>query len=147
MMKPLPNKKAKEIAFLILYSQDLNDKEEGLEGLVRTQLEVSRSHYKEAETRVVKIKEYLPEIDLIIERICTQFDFYRIQRVEKAILRLGAYEILYDSDVPPKVAIAEAIRLAKKFSTHQASQFVNAVLDTLYKESIGKINSNQASNG
>ena len=134
----LSNKKAREIAFLILYSQELNAREEGLESLVRTQLEVSRLHYKEAENRVIKIEEYLPTIDLIIDRICTQFDFKRIQKVEKAILRLGAYEILYDSDLDPKVAITEAIRLAAKFSTPQAAQFVNAILDTLYKESIGK---------
>ncbi len=45
---------------------------------------------------------------------------------------------MYDSDLAPKIAITEAIRLARKFSTSQAAQFVNAVLDTLYKESIGK---------
>lgn len=140
----MANKKAREIAFLILYSQDLNEGNEELEPLVRGELEVSRLHYKEAENRVNKIKEYLPTIDLIIERICTQFDFERIQKIEKSILRLGVYEILYDSDIPPKVAITEAIRLAKKFSSPQAAQFINAVLDTLYKESIGtKVEKNE----
>lgn len=133
----LATKKAREIAFLILYSQDLNDGGEGLEGLVRAQLEVSRAHYKEAENRVNKIKEYLPMIDLIIERICTNYEFDKIPKIEKGILRLGVFEILYDADTQPKVAITEAIRLAKKFATPQAAQFVNAVLDTLYKESIG----------
>ncbi|MDB2614072.1 transcription antitermination factor NusB [Chlamydiales bacterium] len=137
----IPHKKSREIIFLILFSQDVNETEgHSLESLVRQELEISKKSFKLAEKRVEKIKEYLNTIDLIIQRISAQYDYEKLQKVEKNILRLSSYEILYDADIPPKVAIAEAIRLAKKFSTPQASKFINALLDHLYKESIGETN-------
>lgn len=135
----LPPKKSREVVFLILYTQDIHQEGlEGLEGLLRPELEISKKHYMQALERVQKIEEYLTQIDLIIARISTAYDFSRIQTVEKNLLRLGAYEILYDADIPPKVAISEAIRLAKKFGTPASCQFVNAILDNLYKESMGQ---------
>jgi N utilization substance protein B len=49
-------------------------------------------------------------------------------------LRLGIFEIFFDSEIPAKVAIAEAIRLCRKFGTPESSQFVNAILDGVYKK-------------
>ncbi len=64
-----------------------------------------------------------------------QYAWERIPAVERAVLRLGAYELCHaDSKVPPKVALAEAIRLARKFSTRESARFVNAVLDAIYQE-------------
>jgi N utilization substance protein B len=135
----LPPKKAREVVFLILYTQDIyREGLKNLEGMIRSELEISKKHYMNALDRVKKIEEYLSEIDIIIARISTSYDFSRIQSVEKNLLRLGAYEILYDADIPPKVAISESIRLAKKFSTPASCQFVNAILDNLYQESIGQ---------
>ena len=54
--------------------------------------------------------------------------------VDRNILRLGAYEILYCPDIPIKVSIDEAVEIAKKFSTEKSSQFVNALLDRIAKE-------------
>lgn len=134
----LPQKKAREVVFLILYTRDINQEGlEGLETLIRPELEISKKCYMEAFERVQKIEEYLSEIDMIISRISTAYDFNRIQSVEKNILRLGAYEILYDADIPSKVAITSAIQLAKKFSTPASCQFINAILDNLYQESLG----------
>jgi N utilization substance protein B len=51
--------------------------------------------------------------------------------IDRNILRLGAYEMLYDPEIPPKVAINEALELAKRYSTAQSSRFVNGILDRL----------------
>lgn len=66
-----------------------------------------------------------------------QYAWERVPAVEKAILRLGAYELCsVEGKVPPKVALAEAIRLARKFSTRESARFINAVLDALYQEKL-----------
>src|SRR5690606_5705352 len=58
----------------------------------------------------------------------------RIALVDRSILRLATYELLDEPDVPPKVAIDEAIELAKKYSTAQSGAFVNGVLDRIYRD-------------
>jgi len=60
----------------------------------------------------------------------------RMARIDRNILRLGAYEILY-ADTPDRVAINEAIELAKRYGNEQSSQFVNGILDRLLKRSTG----------
>ena len=54
--------------------------------------------------------------------------------VDRNILRLAVYELLYTTDVPPKVAINEAIEITKKFGTKESSRFVNGLLDRIHKE-------------
>ena len=66
------------------------------------------------------------------------YDFDRIQTVTKNILRLAVFELFFDPSIPPKVAIAEAIRLSRKFSTPESAAFVNALLDHLYRQSRGE---------
>src|SRR5690606_29501809 len=64
--------------------------------------------------------------------------FERIPRVERNILRLAVFELLHDPSVPPTVAIAEAIRLTRKFATPEAATFINAVLDAIFKMQRGE---------
>jgi N utilization substance protein B len=54
--------------------------------------------------------------------------------VDRNILRLGVFELLWAPEVPPNVAINEALEVAKKFSTHESSRFINGVLDRIHKE-------------
>jgi len=86
-----------------------------------------------AKAYVEQILLKLPELDKHIKEACSNYDLERIQSVEVNVLRLSLYEILYEKDVPEKVAIAEGIRLAKKFSVKDAIPFVNAILDQVYK--------------
>jgi len=69
------------------------------------------------------------ELDACIAQAAEHWDVGRMAPVDRAILRVGAYELLHRPDVPPKVAINEAIRLAKKFSTAESGAFVNGILD------------------
>jgi N utilization substance protein B len=69
----------------------------------------------------------------MIAETSKEYELNRIPRVERNLLRLGAYEICY-SDVPPKVAINEAVRLTKKFATDESGNFINAILDAIFKK-------------
>ncbi len=78
----------------------------------------------------------LPEIDVIIQKAAPQWPLDQIASVDRAVLRIGLYELLYGNrdEVPPKVAINEAIELAKSFGGDSSGRFVNGVLGTVYRE-------------
>lgn len=78
----------------------------------------------------------LQKIDIIIEHAAPEWPINQIISVDRAILRLGLYELLFGSreEVPPKVAINEAIELAKSFGGESSGKFVNGVLGTVYRE-------------
>jgi len=77
-----------------------------------------------------------PELDLVIEKAAPEWPIERISPVDRNILRLGLYELLFAerSEVPAKVAINEAIELAKQFGGENSSRFINGVLGAVYKE-------------
>jgi transcription antitermination protein NusB len=77
-----------------------------------------------------------PEVDLVIEKAAPEWPIDRISPVDRNILRLGLYELLFADrkEVPAKVAINEAIELAKQFGGDNSSRFVNGVLGAVYKE-------------
>jgi len=77
--------------------------------------------------------ESLPEVDRALQRALDNWRLDRLSTLDRAILRLGATEILYMEDVPPKVSIQEAIRLAEAYGGPESPRFVNGVLDALYK--------------
>lgn len=80
---------------------------------------------------VIKIQE---ELDQIIAPIAPDWPIDQIARVDRNILRIGVYELLHNADVvPPKVAINEAVELAKAFGSDNSSKFVNGVLGTAYR--------------
>ena len=77
---------------------------------------------------------HLPEIDAKMRSYAQNWPMHRMGSVERNVLRLAFYELLYCSDVPPAVVLNEAIDLAKYFSNAEAGRFVNGVLDRLNKE-------------
>lgn len=127
--------KFREILFQLLYSHDFAQSggEEMIE-LLMEQLAVTKKTVRDAHERVTLILEKRAEIDPLIARLSTAYDFDRIPRAERNILRLSLYEMLFDPTVPPKVAIAEAIRLCRKFASPEAAEFVNALLDAFHQE-------------
>ena len=80
--------------------------------------------------------EHVDEIDRIIERAAPQWPLDQIAMVDRNVLRLGLYELMWGDReaVPPKVAINEAIELAKSFGGESSGRFINGVLGTVYKE-------------
>lgn len=135
----VPLQKMREIIFQMLYSYDIGkgDEEDIIE-LIMKELAVSRSDVKNAQLKVEEIQAIQEELDNMIAGASFSYAFDRIQTVERNILRLGVYELFFSGDVPPKVAISEAVRLARKFSTPESANFINAILDTLHKARIGE---------
>ena len=82
------------------------------------------------------VVENLPKLDKIIEKSAPEWPLDQITIIDRNILRLGLYELLLGDrqEVPPKVAINEAIELAKGFSGESSGKFVNGVLGTVYRE-------------
>ena len=130
----ITQQKLREIVFQLLYSYDFaqNDKEEMIPFLM-TYYAISKKSLCIAEEKKEQIVAKLPEIDALITDTSLSYEFSRISRIEKNILRLGVFEIYFSGEIPDKVAISEAIRLARKFSTPEGATFVNAILDLLYK--------------
>ena len=133
---PLPVQKFREMVFQMLYAYDFSHgEEEDVIDLLMHELKVTKKAAREAHQKVRAILDKMDEIDNKIRPASTEYQFERISRVEKNILRLGIYELCYDDRIPPKVAITEAIRLCRKFGTPESADFVNAILDSIYKGS------------
>ena len=73
-------------------------------------------------------------LDWAIQGIAQEWPIEQIAAIDRSILRLAAFEILFDGDTPPKVAINEAVELAKAFGSDSSSRFVNGVLGTLLSQ-------------
>ena len=92
---------------------------------------LSKEEEEECRSRVDTVLEKLPEIDRILEGVAEGWKLGRMGRVELTILRLACFEIRFDDSVPEKVAINEAVELAKKFGGDESPSFVNGVLAKL----------------
>ncbi len=73
----------------------------------------------------------LPDIDKLIREVAQNWDLSRMATIDRNVLRLGTFELLYREDIPPKVSINEAIELAKAYSTAESGTFVNGILDRI----------------
>ncbi len=79
------------------------------------------------------LEEHLGEVDARVSSALDNWRLERVGKIDRAILRIGAVEILYIKEVPPKVSIQEAIRLAEAYGGADSPRFVNGVLDALFK--------------
>ena len=131
---PIPQVKFREVVLQALYATSLGNMErEALTELMGEELAMTKSTVRQAFERVDAIYGHLEEIDPIIEATSSEYAHERMHTVELAILRLAVFELSFDKNVPPKVAIAEAIRLARKFSTPESASFINAIVDAIYR--------------
>lgn len=93
--------------------------------------EISEAEHAYIAEKFEKIKNQVTEIDAKINEVAKGWKTDRMGKAELAILRLAVYEMLYDEDVPVKVAINEAVELAKKFGGDDSPAFVNGILAKL----------------
>ena len=125
--------RARAIAFQVLYQDDQNPQ---LAPAVGDQLICSRLRREElvefARALVTGVRRHREQLDQLLEETAANWSLGRMTVTDRNVLRLGAYEILY-SDTPDRVAVNEAVELAKRFGTAQSSQFVNGILDRLMK--------------
>lgn len=134
----MPQQKFREIVFQLLYGYDMGRSDENeIIRLLASELEVSKKSVREALVKAKHVIAKQSELDQLIAEMSISYDFERIHSVERNILRLGIYELLFDDEIPPKVAITEALRLARKFATVESAAFVNAIIDNIYKKQEG----------
>ena len=129
---------SRSIAMQSLYEWDFSNQELNLEKITGKNLkEFGPGLEDEAFVweLVTGTVEHLEEVDEIIKKAAPQWPIGQISIVDRNILRLGIYELLYEDKkaVPPKVAINEAIELAKSFGGENSGRFVNGVLGTVFK--------------
>lgn len=130
---------ARSIVLQSFYEWDFYNREADLTKIAERNLKEFGADIDEPDFvwRIVKgIVEHLAEIDKIIERAAPEWPLQQIAMVDRNVLRLGLYELLYadKEEVPPKVAINEAIELAKNYGGPNSPKFINGVLGTVYRE-------------
>ena len=81
------------------------------------------------------MKEHFGTIDALLQKYAIGWDLSRMGKAEISILRLAAYEILFDADIPEKVAANEAVELAKKYGTNESYGFINGILGKVIQSS------------
>jgi N utilization substance protein B len=125
-------RKARSIALQALYEIDSvqHDPEETLKNL-REELKLSEETFKFAGELVNGVVRYKEKLDAQIHRYAPAWPIEQIAFIDRNILRLAIFEILIDNKIPVKVAINEAVELAKNFGGDSSSKFVNGVLGAI----------------
>ncbi|MBI3455149.1 MAG: transcription antitermination factor NusB [Candidatus Rokubacteria bacterium] len=129
-------RKARELALQLLYELDLRGEDDigptadEFWGRQRAPEEV-RAY---ANVLVRGTKAHQAKIDGLISRFAERWDLERMAVVDRNILRAAIFELMGESDVPPKVAINEALEIARKFSTEESTRFINGLLDRIRRE-------------
>jgi transcription antitermination protein NusB len=128
---------SRTIAMQSLFEWDFQGKQEDLQTIIENNLEQFGQNLDDA-AFVKQLVEgtvgHVAEIDEVIVKTAPEWPINQIDGVDRAVLRLGIYELQFLKDVPPKVAINEAVELAKTYGGESSSKFLNGVLGTLYKQ-------------
>lgn len=123
--------RAREVALQALFQEDLNprDSRDQLAPFVQARLQDDQLR-EFATTLVLGVLRNQNELDELLESHADNWSVARMAATDRNVLRLGAFEIRY-AETPDRVAINEAVELAKRFGSKQSSQFVNGILDKL----------------
>ena len=126
--------RAREVALQALYQEDLNpqDSPKLLSRFLGSNLN-NEDLRDFARQLIMGVKRNQEELDSLLEAHADNWSLSRMAATDRNVLRLGAFEIRY-SNTPDRVAIDEAIELAKRFGAANSSQFVNGILDKLLEE-------------
>jgi N utilization substance protein B len=87
-----------------------------------------------ARSLIAGVEEHLPSIDLILERGAEDWSVQRMAALDRTILRVAIEELLYREDVPPSVAISEAVEAAAELSSDESKRFVNGILGRIARD-------------
>jgi len=125
-------RKSRELAMQALFYMDMNP------GEFNNKLDAYVENFSPAENAlpffldlVKGVMASKKKIDSVIERFSSNWKIHRMPCVDRNILRVAAYELLYRADIPVKVSINEAIDIGKKFGTHESGPFINGILDSI----------------
>jgi N utilization substance protein B len=125
-------RRARELALQALFYADMN--QNGIEKVLehfQCQFTPSKRALPYFMKLVRGVAQTSNEIDSLIENFADHWKISRISCVDKNIMRIGVYELLYCPDIPPNVAINEAIDVGKKFGAEESGAFINGILDSI----------------
>ncbi|PIR03506.1 MAG: transcription antitermination factor NusB [Candidatus Magasanikbacteria bacterium CG11_big_fil_rev_8_21_14_0_20_39_34] len=131
---------ARSMVMQILFQWDFKDKPTGaLPAIIEQNIQefgkgLDAANLSYIEKTVNAIIDNQKEIDTKIEQYAKNWPLEHITLVDRNILRIGVYEMLFEKEIPAKVAINEAIEIAKTYSGTPAGKFVNGILGSLYKD-------------
>lgn len=129
--------RAREVAFQVLYQDDLNPRNDPAAGDEWIASRVRAKDLRELARGLVSgVRLHRAAIDARIAESAVNWSLNRMAATDRNVLRLGVYELLF-SDTPGRVAIDEAVELAKRFGSVQSAQFVNGILDKVMHEAEG----------
>ena len=127
---------ARELALKFLYQAEFNSNSSDSElNSFCERANVSEEIQDFTQTLIKNIFFHKKEVDGLLKKISANWVPDRMAMIDKNILRLGICELLFDSTTPPKVVINEAVEIAKKFGTEESPDFINGILDKVYKDS------------
>ncbi len=135
---------ARTLALQTLYQWDFNGARDDVTKIFEYQKQSFAPEFSETEFSLSLLAGVLKNqtaIDATIQRYAPEWPLDHITTIDRNVLRLGIFELLFQHAVPPKVAINEAIEVAKTFGGPSSGKFINGVLGTIYKEMVatGKI--------
>lgn len=125
------------IAIQTLYQWDFNDRKNDIIEVLQENRKAFAPDFNDGgfmEHLVKGVIKNIDEIDFLITKFAPEWPLDQITIVDRNVLRLGIYELKYDLEIPAKVAINEAIELAKAFGGESSGKFVNGVLGAVYKD-------------
>ena len=126
----------RELALKFLYQTEFNSENSRLElDSFFERLSVAEEIQSFAQALIKKLLLHEKEVDELLKKISANWPQDRMAIIDRNILRLGISELLFDSTTPPKVVINEAIEIAKKFGTNESPDFINGILDKIFKDS------------
>ena len=126
-------RKARELVTQILFHMEYNpgNPDKSFE-LICENFNAPKSLRAFTKDLVREVCENRNHIDKLIKKASKNWRLERMSRVDRSILRLSIYEMLFMDDIPHKVSIDEAVELGKKFGTEESGAFINGVLDNIY---------------
>jgi N utilization substance protein B len=134
-------RKSRELALQALYQWNITRQNPFL---ILDQQKVNFSPADEedefAQQIIVGVLEHYNHIDELIEKFSEHWRLDRISIIDRNILRMAIFELLFREDIPPRVTLNEAIDLGKRFGSEDSSAFINGILDRIQKEVIHKPN-------
>lgn len=138
---------ARSIVLQSLFEWDFYQKKTNLEEILKRNIEKYGGNFDESEfvKNLAKgVFEHLKKIDEIFQELAPQHFLSHLNIIDRNVLRIGIFELLYENkkEVPSKVAINEAIELAKNFGGENSGKFVSGVLGTIFKK-IEKVEKNK----
>jgi N utilization substance protein B len=132
-------RKSREFALQVLYQLDIT-KQDAMKAVAQL-----KEHFSPREERdpfveriVLGVIEHNQKIDRLIERYSENWRLDRINLIDRNILRMATFELLYCEEIPPKVTLNEAIDLGKRYGSEDSGSFINGILDRIQNEAVRK---------